>query len=74
MEKSFTGVDVYSDMVVENDDPASGAGKQVVLRGANLDSVILTKLDADSDDPLDEDVDFTFEDWAYLDQFHALKG
>lgn len=70
-----TGQDVYFDLVIENDDPESAAGKQaVLLMGVNLDSTILGRLDGDSDDPLDEDVDFTFEDWAYLDQFRALKG
>ena len=58
-----TGVDAYFDMVVENDDQESAAGKQsVLLIGCNLDSSVLAKLDGDSDDPLDEDVDFTFED------------
>ena len=65
-----TGVDVYFDMVVENDDPESSAGKQsILLIGCNLDSVILSKLDGDSDDPLDEDVDFTFEDFDILTPF-----
>ena len=44
-----TGVDVYFDLVVENDDPASSAGKQsILLMGCNLDSVVLTKLDGDT--------------------------
>lgn len=65
-----TGVDIYFDMVVENDDPESSAGKQsVLLIGCNLDSTILAKLDGDSDDPLDEDVDFTFEDFDILTPF-----
>lgn len=65
-----TGVDVYFDMVVENDDPESFAGKQsVLLIGCNLDSTVLAKLDGDSDDPLDEDVDFTFEDFDILTPF-----
>ena len=65
-----TGVDVYFDMVVENDDPESSAGKQsILLIGCNLDSTILAKLDGDSDDPLDEDIDFTFEDFDILTPF-----
>ena len=65
-----TGADIYFDMVVENDDPESSAGKQsVLLIGCNLDSTILAKLDGDSDDPLDEDVDFTFEDFDILTPF-----
>ena len=65
-----SGVDTYFDMVVGNDDPESAAGKQsVLLIGCNLDSVVLSKLDADSDDPLDEDIDFTFEDFDILTPF-----
>lgn len=65
-----TGVDVYFDLVVENDDQESSAGKQsTLLIGCNLDSVTLAKLDGDSDDPLDEDVDFTFEDFDTLTPF-----
>ena len=65
-----TGRDIYFDMVVENDDPESSAGKQsVLLMGCNLDSVILAKLDGDSDDALDEDADFTFEDFDILQPF-----
>lgn len=68
-----TGRDVYFDMVVENEDPSSAAGKQTVLLiGCNLDSTILTKLDGDSDDPLDEDVDFTFEDFDILTAFNKI--
>lgn len=68
-----TGRDVYFDMVIENDDPSSAAGKQtVLLMGVNLDSTILTKLDGDSDDPLDEDSDFTFEDYDILQQFKRI--
>ena len=68
-----TGVDVYFDLVVENDDPASSAGKQsILLLGCNLDSVVLTKLDGDSDDPLEEDADFTFEDFDILEAFNKI--
>ena len=62
-----TGQDIYFDMVIENDDQESSAGKQsVLLIDCNQDSVVLGKLDGDSDDPLDEDVDFTFEDFDIL--------
>ena len=69
-----TGVDIYFDMVVENNDPASSAGKQtVLLMDCNLDSVLLTKLDGDSDDPLEEDADFTFEDYDILQEFTKIQ-
>ena len=65
-----TGKDVYFDMVIENDDQESSAGKQtVLLMDCNLDSVVLAKLDGDSDDALDEDADFTFEDFDILTPF-----
>lgn len=68
-----TGVDVYFDMVIENDDQESAAGKQsTLLIGCNLDSVVLAKLDGDSDDALDEDVDFTFEDFDILTPFAKI--
>lgn len=69
-----TGVDIYFDLVVENNDPSSSAGKQTtLLMDCNLDSVVLTKLDGDSDDPLDEDVDFTFEDFDILQAFNKIQ-
>lgn len=69
-----TGVDIYFDLVVENNDPSSSAGKQTtLLMDCNLDSVLLTKLDADSDDPLEEDADFTFEDYDILQEFNKIQ-
>ena len=68
-----TGVDIYFDLVIENDDPASSAGKQsILLMGCNLDSVVLAKLDGDSDDALDEDADFTFENFDILEAFNKI--
>lgn len=47
-----TGKDIYFDMVIENDDQESSAGKQsTLLIGCNLDSVVLAKLDGDSRRP-----------------------
>ncbi|MBQ4590430.1 MAG: phage portal protein, partial [Clostridia bacterium] len=43
-----------------------------LLIGCNLDSVVLAKLDGDSDDALDEDVDFTFEDFDILTPFTKI--
>ena len=69
-----TGVDIYFDLVVENNDPSSSAGKQTtLLMDCNLDSVVLTKLDGDSDDPLEEDADFTFEDYDILQEFTKVQ-
>lgn len=64
-----TGKDVYFDVTVVNEDPTSSIGRQtVVLRGVNLDSTIVAKLDTDSE-ALDEDIDFTFDDVDILDSF-----
>ncbi len=63
------GVDTYFDVQIVNDDPASSVGSQtVILRDVSLDSVIMAKLDVDSEF-LDEDVEFTFEDIDILDSF-----
>ena len=72
-EYKDTGRDIYFDMVIENDDPSSAAGKQTtMLMGVNLNSTLLTKLDGDSDDPLEEDVEFTFEDYDFLRTFKKI--
>ena len=69
-----TGVDIYFDLVVENNDPSSSAGKQTtLLMDCNLDSVVLTKLDGDSDDPLEEDAHFTYEDYDILQEFTKIQ-
>jgi len=68
-EYAKTGRDVYFDVTIENDDPTSSVGKQtVVLYNCNIDSTILAKLDVDNTE-LDEDFDFTFEDFDILDSF-----
>lgn len=64
-----TGVDTNFEITIENDDPTSSVGKQTtVLFGCNIDSVELAKLDVDNTE-LDEDIDFTFEDFDILNQF-----
>ena len=64
-----TGIPVYFDIMVTNNDPASSVGPQtVVLKNCSLDSVIFTKFDVDSE-VMDEDVDFTFDDVDMLDSF-----
>lgn len=69
-----TGVDTYFEIQVTNDDPTSAAGRQtVVFTGVNLDSAILAKFDADGE-YLDEDMDFTFEDFKMPESFTLLDG
>lgn len=69
-----TGKDVYFDIQIINDDPSSHAGKQeIVLLGCNIDGGVLAKFDADGE-YLDEDIDFTFEDFSMPTTFTDLKG
>lgn len=57
------GLDTYFDLHVTNEDPASTVGSQtVVLKQCNMDSVIMAKFDISSDDALEEEVAFTFDD------------
>ncbi|WP_063564823.1 phage tail tube protein [Paenibacillus sp. O199] len=65
------GVDTYFDIQIVNDDPTSSIGQQtVVLKGVNLDSVVMAKVDTESD-ALDEEISFTFDDVDLPDIFSA---
>jgi len=69
-----TGEDIYFDIQVTNEDATSSAGRQaVLLKGCNADGGILTKFDADAE-YLDEDMDFTFEDFEIPKPFSTLSG
>ena len=69
-----TGEDVYFEMQISNEDPTSQAGRQtIVLLGCNIDGGILAKFDADGE-TLDEDMDFTFEDFKMPETFKVLDG
>ena len=69
-----TGQDVYFDVQLTNEDPTSSVGRQtVILKDCNFDSILLAKADANAD-YLDEDMDFTFEDWELPEKFSLLAG
>lgn len=69
-----TGEDIYFEIQVSNDDPTSAAGRQtIVFIGCNIDGGILAKFDADGEF-LDEDMDFTFEDFKMPESFRLLDG
>lgn len=69
-----TGEDIYFDITVTNEDPTSTVGNQtIILKGCNIDGGILVKFDADAE-YLDEDIDFTFEDWEMPNSFSLLTG
>ena len=69
-----TGEDIYFDIQVTNEDPTSSVGRQtVILKDCNIDGGTLAKFDADAD-YLDEEMDFTFEDFEMPETFEMLKG
>lgn len=69
-----TGEDVYFDIQITNEDPTSSVGRQtIILKGCNIDGGILAKFDADGE-YLDEDMDFTFEDFEMPETFSLLAG
>ena len=73
-EYTRTGKDVYFDMQLVNEDPTSSVGKQtIMLIDCNLDGGIIAQFDADAD-YLEDEFDFTFEDWKLMDKFNALDG
>lgn len=69
-----TNEDFYFDMQITNEDPSSAVGSQtIILNDCNLDSIVLAKFDADGE-YLEEDIDFTFEDWDMPEEFLELEG
>ena len=69
-----TGEDVYFDIQITNSDPTSRVGRQtVILKDCNIDGGLLAKFDADAE-YLDEDMDFTFEDFDIPEEFKLLLG
>ena len=69
-----TGEDIYFDIQITNKDPTSHVGRQtVILKDCNLDGGIIAKMDADAE-YLDEEFDFTFEDWEMPEEFAMLEG
>ena len=69
-----SGQDTYFEMQITNEDPTSGVGRQtIVLLDCNIDGGILAKFDADAE-YLDEEFDFTFEDFSMPEKFKDLEG
>lgn len=69
-----TGEDVYFDIQITNEDPTSSVGRQtMILQDCNINGGILAKFDADAD-YLDEEMDFTFEDFSMPETFTNLTG
>lgn len=69
-----TGEDIYFDIQITNEDPTAAVGRQtVILKSCNIDGGTLAKFDADGE-YLDEDMDFTFEDFEIPEKFSLLSG
>ena len=69
-----TGEDIYFEIQISNEDPTSGAGRQtMILIDCNIDGGILAKFDADGE-YLDEEMEFTFEDFKMPETFKDLEG
>lgn len=69
-----TGEDIYFEIQISNEDPTSDVGRQtIILIDCNIDGGILAKFDADGE-YLDEDMDFTFEDFKMPETFKDLEG
>ena len=70
-----TGEDTYFEIQVTNEDPSSAAGRQTMtFIDCNIDGGVLAKFDATSNDPLNEDVNGTFEDFKMPEKFNLLPG
>lgn len=71
LEYVETGVDRSFDVQIINEDPTSTIGKQTVtLFNVNLNSVIMGKLDTESE-ALEEELEFTFTGINIADSFNA---
>lgn len=73
-EYKDSGTDFYFDIQITNYDPTTQVGRQtIILKDCNLDSIVVAKFDADGE-YLDEDLDFTFEDFEIVEEFTELEG
>lgn len=70
-----TGKDFWFDLMVINEQPGSSTGKQTaILKNCNVDSVVAAQFDASSDDMMEEEIPFTFNDYDLQDQFNEITG
>ena len=69
-----SGEDTYFDIMVTNEDKTSAVGRQtVILKDCNVDGGVLAEFDTEAE-YLDEEMDFTFEDWEIPEKFTPLEG
>ena len=68
------GKDIYFEIQVTNDDPASAAKRQtIIFYDCLTDGGILAKFDADGE-YIDESIEGTFDDFSMPEKFTLLKG
>ena len=69
-----TGEDFYFDMQVTNEDSTSSVGRQTtILKDCNLDSIKVAYFNVE-DEVLEEDINFTFEDWTIPESFNNIEA
>lgn len=69
-----SGEDVYFDTQVTNEDPTSSAGAcSMIFKGCNINGGVLASFDVDGDS-LEQEIEFTFEDFANPTKFKVLDG
>lgn len=69
-----TGEDLYFDMLITNEDKTSASGeRRIIVNDCNIDSAIIAAFDADGK-LLEQNVDFTAEDFDLEKAFKILKG
>lgn len=69
-----TGEDIYFDVQVVNEDPASEVGRQsIILIDCSIDGATLATFDAEGK-YLTEEIDFTFEDFKIPEKFKLVDG
>ena len=62
--------DTYFNMVITNDDPTSKIGRQaLLLLNCNFDNIDLATIDIGSDEPIEEELNFTFDGFEFLEHF-----
>ena len=72
LEYVKNGKDTNFIIQITNEDPMSSIGTQTVcLKNVNLNSVVMAKLDTESD-VLEEEVEFTFDDVDILNNFNSI--
>ncbi len=66
------GADTYFELMLTNEDPTGGTGKQtVLLKDVNIEEMVIGKLDVDAA-AMDEEMRFTFGDVELMEKFEEL--